>query len=156
MDIFATKIFTFEAAHFLPDYNGKCNYIHGHSYEVHLTMSGDVQADGNEKGMIMDFYQMKEFFQGTIDWLDHSLLTEAGLPAGWNPEIGDKHPQMDRVRVLGFRPTTELLAVWLFTEASRLLSEYLLAKGTSGTSGNMKISGIRINETKSGYIEVHG
>ncbi|MDE7148907.1 MAG: 6-carboxytetrahydropterin synthase, partial [Bacteroidales bacterium] len=34
-----TKIFRFEMAHALPDYDGPCAHLHGHSYRLEVTLS---------------------------------------------------------------------------------------------------------------------
>ena len=52
-----TKLFTFEAAHTLDDYDGACREIHGHSYRLSVTVKGtpchDEQSPKN--GMVVDF-----------------------------------------------------------------------------------------------------
>ncbi len=54
-----TKIFRFEMAHALPDYDGPCAHLHGHSYRLEVTLStGATQvptrretADGEAAGI---------------------------------------------------------------------------------------------------------
>ncbi|RLG17037.1 6-carboxytetrahydropterin synthase QueD [Nanoarchaeota archaeon] len=66
------KQFKFEAAHFLPGYNGKCGSVHGHSYLLEVGVKGEVN---DETGMVMDFSRLKEVVsQEIIDVLDHSFL----------------------------------------------------------------------------------
>lgn len=68
-----TKKFGFEAAHKLINYNGKCENLHGHSYVLHVTLSGNL----NQNGMVMDFNEMKEIVNKlVIDRLDHSFLND--------------------------------------------------------------------------------
>ena len=52
-----TKIFNFEMAHALDGYDGLCRNIHGHSYKLHVTLSGYPSDDDSspKKGMLMDF-----------------------------------------------------------------------------------------------------
>src|SRR5258708_39836826 len=51
-----TKVFVFEAAHFLPEHEGKCARMHGHSYRLEVSLRGPVQeAPGSEQGMVLDF-----------------------------------------------------------------------------------------------------
>ena len=45
------KDFTFDAAHYLPDYHGKCENLHGHTYFLSITVKGKPGPDG----MIVDF-----------------------------------------------------------------------------------------------------
>ncbi|MBQ6981656.1 MAG: 6-carboxytetrahydropterin synthase, partial [Synergistaceae bacterium] len=45
------KDFTFDAAHNLVDYHGKCERLHGHTYRLRVVLEGEPDAEG----MIMDF-----------------------------------------------------------------------------------------------------
>ena len=47
---------SFDSAHFLTDYYGKCENLHGHRWRavVHLAVD-DLQAEGTMKGMVLDF-----------------------------------------------------------------------------------------------------
>ena len=38
-----SKIFTFDAAHHLPNYTGKCKNLHGHSYQFEVIVSGKIK-----------------------------------------------------------------------------------------------------------------
>ena len=73
-----TKIFRFEAAHHLPHYKGPCNNLHGHSYKLEVTVSGNVCRDEmNEKcGMIMDFKDLKTVVKSVVDKYDHCNLND--------------------------------------------------------------------------------
>ena len=54
----AKKIFTFDAAHFLPDYPGKCADMHGHTYKLDVVISrsdGGIISWGSSDGMVLDF-----------------------------------------------------------------------------------------------------
>jgi len=73
--LFVCKSFTFEAAHFLPNHRGNCGAMHGHSYKLEVEVSGVIQKVGREKGMIVDFSQLKTYIQNEIlDEWDHKLL----------------------------------------------------------------------------------
>ena len=77
MELSVTKRFTFEACHFLPDYEGKCSKLHGHSYKLYVTLSGEVVDEGNNKGMVMDFAEIKKLVkEDIIGKLDHSTLND--------------------------------------------------------------------------------
>ena len=56
-----TKIFRFEAAHALHHYPGSCAHIHGHSYELHVTVQAEQTSDDfiGGLGIIMDFKDLK-------------------------------------------------------------------------------------------------
>lgn len=73
------KEFTFEAAHRLPNVpeGHKCARLHGHSYQVAVHVSGDVDE---EAGWVVDFYDISAAFKPLHECLDHCYLNEiAGL-----------------------------------------------------------------------------
>ncbi|MEM6316069.1 MAG: 6-carboxytetrahydropterin synthase [Bacteroidota bacterium] len=63
-----TKIFTFEMAHALLDYDGDCRNIHGHSYQLHVTVAGQpLEQKGHPKnGMVIDFKVLKALVKCTV------------------------------------------------------------------------------------------
>ncbi|WP_349408199.1 6-carboxytetrahydropterin synthase QueD [Pseudalkalibacillus sp. SCS-8] len=68
-----TKEFTFDAAHHLHCYEGKCKSMHGHTYKLVITISGYV----NDIGITVDFGDIKTLFKEEIDAkLDHRYLNE--------------------------------------------------------------------------------
>lgn len=73
MDIY--KEFHFEAAHRLPNVpeGHKCARLHGHSFEVRLTVTGPI---GEHSGWVMDFAELKAAFRPIYDQLDHHYLNE--------------------------------------------------------------------------------
>ena len=69
-----TKSFCFEAAHHLPDYNGACSQLHGHSYKMQVTVSGSVD---NVSGMVLDFTVLKRIVSEIIvKRYDHQYLND--------------------------------------------------------------------------------
>lgn len=67
-----TKKIEFEAAHRLSSYDGPCREIHGHTYKLEVTVSGQVL---NETDMILDFKTLKKIIKTAIlDQFDHSLI----------------------------------------------------------------------------------
>lgn len=109
-----TKRFTFEMAHALPAYNGKCRNIHGHSYKLYVTVEGTpltrrVPGDG----MVMDFGDIKRVVEERVVTLfDHALV----LPR----RDGDGNPPLlqgyeARIILVDFQPTTENLLLHFAT-----------------------------------------
>lgn len=87
------KKFTFEAAHRLPKVpsDHPCGRTHGHSYTVELAITGDLDPN---QGWVMDFADIGRAFAPLRGELDHELLNDIdGLE----------------------NPTSEILAVWIFT-----------------------------------------
>ena len=65
---------TFEAAHYLPkvEVNHKCRRMHGHHYEVIITVYGDVSL----KGFVVDYAELDRIFAPLHAKLDHHTLNE--------------------------------------------------------------------------------
>ena len=73
------KDFSFEAAHRLPNVPAghKCARLHGHSFHVRLTVSGEAPEPA---GWVIDFANLKASFQPLYEQLDHHYLNDiAGL-----------------------------------------------------------------------------
>ena len=105
-----TKRFTFEMAHALPSYQGKCHNIHGHSYKLYVTVEGSpLQQEGaSADGMVLDFGILKETVQKHIvDPFDHALVlpktADGQLPEDSFGGFAAKLIWVD------FQPTTENL-----------------------------------------------
>ncbi len=78
-----TKIFNFEMAHAIHGYAGACRHVHGHSYELHVTVSA---GEGHKEyipapGFVTDFKEIKKLVtDAVVEKLDHKLvLSEAFL-----------------------------------------------------------------------------
>ena len=54
MKITITVTATFAAAHRLPDHEGKCFRLHGHTYGLEVSVEGTPQETGPAAGMVMD------------------------------------------------------------------------------------------------------
>ena len=77
---------SFAAAHFLRDYHGKCEALHGHNYKVFVHVRG---AELNEGGMLLDFTQLKAALKKVLVGLDHTNLND-------NPFF-DQNPSAERI-----------------------------------------------------------
>lgn len=63
----------FAAAHFLQDYHGKCENLHGHNYKVYAHVRGNKL---NEGGMLLDFTELKSALKTVCKRLDHTNLND--------------------------------------------------------------------------------
>lgn len=72
-----TKQYRFESAHSLPMHDGKCRNLHGHSYLLEITVSGDIIESGPKSGMVMDFMDLSLVVEREIisKW-DHQYLND--------------------------------------------------------------------------------
>jgi 6-pyruvoyltetrahydropterin/6-carboxytetrahydropterin synthase len=78
-----TKEFTFDAAHHLHLYEGKCKSLHGHTYKLVITISGYL----NDIGICIDFGEIKRLFKECIEAkLDHRYLNEVLPPMNTSAE----------------------------------------------------------------------
>lgn len=106
-----SKEFTFDAAHSLPNSDGPCQRLHGHTYRVQVVARGPIQPlDGRpEEGMVVDFARIKDVFKRRIEIrCDHQFLNEtvpvprttAELLAAWMlAELREELPQVVAVRL---------------------------------------------------------
>jgi len=76
------KEFTIEAAHRLPNVpeGHKCARLHGHSFRIEISISGEVDP---QLGWVMDFADIKQAFQPIYQLLDHNYLND--IPGLENP-----------------------------------------------------------------------
>lgn len=89
-----TKEFTFDSAHFLPNYYGKCERMHGHTFKLHITVEGPV----SKSGLAIDFTMLKKIAkENVVDQLDHQLIN-------------------DIIKV----PSAENIAIWIWNQLSDL------------------------------------
>lgn len=110
-----TRRLEFDAGHRIPNHNSQCRHLHGHRYAIEITLSGQIiDIDGvSEKGMVMDFSEVKTIAQETVvnQW-DHAFLvcrqdTEvvdflASLP-GHKTVILDVVPTAENLAATAFR-----------------------------------------------------
>ncbi|HEU5182659.1 MAG TPA: 6-carboxytetrahydropterin synthase QueD [Candidatus Polarisedimenticolia bacterium] len=86
-----SKRFRFEAAHRLPRYEGPCFDLHGHSYELHVTLEMPVDP---ESGMTLDFFHLEDVVrERVLSRLDHKNINDT----------------LDN-------PTAENIAIWIWNE----------------------------------------
>jgi len=70
---------SFDSAHFLSGYNGKCSNIHGHRWRVVVEVSSEkLISEGQNRGMVEDFSVLKKDVKEILDYYDHALIVEEG------------------------------------------------------------------------------
>ena len=72
----------FSAAHFLKDYNGKCENLHGHNWKVEVMVRTDNLDAGN---MAIDFSRLKHLTDDILNTLDHTNLNDLIIFDDQNP-----------------------------------------------------------------------
>jgi len=63
----------FDAAHFLRDYGGKCENVHGHRFKVVVSLKA---AKLNKVGLAYDFVELKRHLGEVLARFDHTSLNE--------------------------------------------------------------------------------
>ena len=102
------KTFRFEASHQLPGHDGKCARLHGHSWVLHVSVSGERLLGGGPKAdMLVDYGDLKAAVAPLIEsHLDHYHLNDTtGLA----------------------RPTSEALCRWIYERLPAWLRQMNLA-----------------------------
>lgn len=88
----------FSAAHYLQDYHGKCENLHGHNYTVYAHARGTELDSG---GMLVDFGILKKALREVCGKLDHTNLND--------------------MEVFSHNPSAERIAKYVFTQVRELL-----------------------------------
>ena len=104
---------SFDSAHFLAGYDGKCGNLHGHRWRVLLTVQSETLREGQQqKGMCVDFAELKKDLRTELDALDHVLIIEQGSLR----ESTMKALQEEKFQVveMPFRPTAENFARYFY------------------------------------------
>lgn len=137
-----TKEFSFEAAHLLEGYDGRCREIHGHSYRLMVTIKGEPESDPDSPkyGMVMDFGLLKRIVnEQIIDRLDHSFMMRNTLQG---EDIANQlGHRFTRVVLTDYQPTSENL---LNDFAERLLG---------ALPEEVELHSLRLHETATSYAE---
>ena len=136
-----TREFGFEMAHALWNYDGACRNIHGHSYRLFVTLSGEPVTDpGNPKfGMVMDFGDLKKLVKApVVDYLDHALVVYRSADDGHLEQIRNMY---SKVHVFEFQPTCENLVLYIAEKIRAILPP------------GIELHHIRLHETATSYAE---
>lgn len=112
----------FAAAHFLRDYHGKCENLHGHNYKVYAHVRGSELDAG---GMLIDFTVLKGALRAVIKQLDHTNLND--------------RPEFDQ------NPSAERIARFIYDQMIASLSEQGI--DLTGKNGGAKLCAIDVFET---------
>lgn len=104
---------SFDSAHFLYGYNGKCANIHGHRWTVEVMINGEsLQESGEKRGMLIDFSDLKKAVKQLADDFDHALIYETGsLKQSTVEALNDEKFRLIEVN---FRPTAENFAHYFY------------------------------------------
>lgn len=103
----------FDSAHFLKGYKGKCSNIHGHRWRVVVHIKSEkLHRDGQTKGMVEDFGDIKSALKELCDTLDHCFIFEQD--SLMTETLGALKKEGFRLVEMPFRPTAENLARYIY------------------------------------------
>ncbi|PAE34831.1 6-carboxytetrahydropterin synthase QueD [Bacillus sp. 7884-1] len=123
--VLVSKEFTFDAAHHLHCYEGKCKNLHGHTYKVVFGISGYV----DDRGLMMDFSDIKVIWKNEIEiHLDHRYLNETLPP---------------------MNTTAENIVVWIYEKMQAALAKEENKDQFLGA----RVEFVRLFETPTSYAE---
>lgn len=115
MHILTTEA-SFDAAHFLTNYEGKCKNIHGHRWKVVLSIYGELN-----NGMLVDFGILKNDLKNLCDYFDHSFIVEKN---SLKKELYDMLKEQFLIRDVDFRTTAENFSKYFYDELSKKYNVY--------------------------------
>ena len=137
-----TKSFTFETAHALHGYDGKCRNLHGHSYSLFVTVIGRpiTDADHVKHGMVIDFGDLKKIVkEEVVDVFDHASVFNKNTP---HLELGKHLEQLGHdIIFVDYQPTTEMMIIDFAEKISKRLPD------------NIKLHSLKLQETATSYAE---
>ena len=113
----------FAAAHFLRDYHGKCENLHGHNYKVYAHVRGTELDAG---GMLIDFSVLKNALRSVIKKLDHTNLND--------------------IAAFAQNPSAERIVRYIYDEMLLCLTEQGI--DLSGKNGGTKLYAVDVFETE--------
>jgi len=136
-----TKMYDFEMAHVLKDYDGPCRNIHGHSYKLFVTITGTPinDPDSPKKGMVMDFKDLKAIVKTRIvNRFDHALVINSETDPVM---IESMKKHMENVIQVDYQPTCENLVADFAGIIKSLLPDHV------------QLHNLRLWETATSYSE---
>lgn len=103
----------FDSAHFLADYYGKCENLHGHRWHAVVTVgTEELQKEGTMKDMVLDFGVFKRDVKEVCKSLDHTFLIEEGTLS--DATLVALQGEGFSLTLLPFRTTAENLAKYIY------------------------------------------
>lgn len=119
MQIRVTKEFRFEMAHALLGYDGPCKNIHGHSYQLAVTLKGKpINNPAHPKtGMVVDFTDIKNVVNSEIiQPFDHALVLNQDISGQLKSELKEQ-----KLLLVMFQPTCENMLIHFVEKIRKVL-----------------------------------
>jgi 6-pyruvoyltetrahydropterin/6-carboxytetrahydropterin synthase len=141
-----TRKVEFDAGHRIPNHTGQCRHLHGHRYQLEVTVAGDLNevSGDSAEGMLIDFGEIKTIAnKHLVEKWDHAFLV-----AQFDTPILDFLASIPdhKTVVLESVPTVENLAKNAFEILAPLIK--------SNFKNRIYLSKIRLYETPNCWAEV--
>lgn len=109
---------SFDSAHFLHGYEGKCSNLHGHRWRVVVDVACEnLISEGQQRGMCVDFGDLKKDVKEITDFYDHAFIVEEGTLK--EKTIEALNEENFRMIFVKFRPTAENFSKFFFEEVKK-------------------------------------
>jgi 6-pyruvoyltetrahydropterin/6-carboxytetrahydropterin synthase len=116
----AKDYFNFASAHFLIFADGTREPLHGHNYQVSVTMQGDL----DRAGVVIDFITFKPLVKRICDSLDHRTLIQAESPAiKVRPRSREVELRYKKQKII--LPKQDVILLPLANTSTELLAEHI-------------------------------
>jgi 6-pyruvoyltetrahydropterin/6-carboxytetrahydropterin synthase len=136
-----TRVFSFDMAHVLLNYHGKCKNIHGHTYKLKVTVKGIPCNDdaSPQKGMLIDFSDFKKLIENGIIFVwDHALMIHRDSDPVLLSALKKNY---EKIIITPFQPTTENMICEQAAIIKKILPE------------DLQLFSLRLYETEKSYAE---
>lgn len=137
-----TKQFYFETGHALHGYDGKCRNVHGHSYQLDVTVIGTPISDFDhvKKGMVIDFGDLKTIVKSEIvDVFDHATVFNKNTP---HVELANELAKRGhKVLLVNYQPTSEMMLIHFADKIKSKLPQ------------EIQLHALKLRETGTSYAE---
>jgi 6-pyruvoyltetrahydropterin/6-carboxytetrahydropterin synthase len=137
-----TKQFSFETGHALYGYDGKCKNVHGHSYKLSVTVTGEPISDNThvKYGMVIDFGDLKKIVKTEIvDVFDHATVFNKNTP---HVELAKElENRGHNVLLVDYQPTSEMMVIDFAKKIKKNLPK------------TVKLYSLKLQETETSFAE---
>jgi 6-pyruvoyltetrahydropterin/6-carboxytetrahydropterin synthase len=134
-----TKIFHFEMAHAIYGYKGPCSNVHGHSYELHVSVAAEEKFGEYipAPGFIIDFKDIKKLVTASVvEKFDHKLVLSTAF-------LGD-HPSLS---------SQENLLTWQAEPTAENMLLFVRKTLNDKLPPGTQLERLKLYETKDSYAE---
>jgi 6-pyruvoyltetrahydropterin/6-carboxytetrahydropterin synthase len=89
----------FAAAHYLREYEGKCENLHGHNWKIEMVLRS---SKVDRAGMLIDFKHARSILSSVLEAYDHRYLNDVG-------EFKDVNPTTENISRILYKAIGERL-----------------------------------------------